>query len=118
VTFWSFLPIWQRSGTGSVRNFPESGIYLHNVEDQLLWAGGDNSGLISVRNIYTTISNTTNNINTTGWRKHLWTWKIPLKVKLFIWLADKNKISTWDNLQRKAGTVPISASYASRKKNQ
>jgi hypothetical protein len=82
------------------------GIYLHNIEDQLLWAGGDSSGLISVRDIYSAVSNTVNNTTTTSWCKHLWILKIPLKVKLFIWLADNNRISTWDNLQKKGWNGP------------
>jgi hypothetical protein len=58
------------------------------------------------KNIYTAIINTIWHSNISGWRMHLWTWKLPLKIKLFNWLADENKIPTWDNLQRKGWTGP------------
>jgi ribonuclease HI len=82
------------------------GILLHDVEDHFLWDGGDSSGLISVKKLYSAIANTVwqNNIN--GWRKHLWNWKIPHKIKLFTWLSVENKIPTWDNLQRKGWVGP------------
>jgi hypothetical protein len=34
------------------------GIYLHDVEDQFLWAGGDSLGHISVKKLYSAITNT------------------------------------------------------------
>jgi hypothetical protein len=58
------------------------------------------------RKFYSTIINSANIPNITGWRKRLWKWKIPLKVKLFTWLVDKNKISSWDNLLRKGWIGP------------
>jgi hypothetical protein len=82
------------------------GIQLHNTEDQLMWAGGDNSGHTTVKNIYTAIANSTVHNNILGWRKKLWIWKIPLKIKLFNWLANENKIPTWDNLLRKGWMGP------------
>jgi hypothetical protein len=61
-----------------------------------MWAGGDNSGNISVKNLYTAIANTVGLNNLTGWRRHLWNWKIPLKIKIFTWLTIEKKIPTWD----------------------
>jgi hypothetical protein len=83
-----------------------AGVFLLNRMDRLLWTGGDGTRRISVSNIYSTILNSANIPNITGWRKGLWKWKIPLKVKLFTWLVDKNKISTWDNLLRKGWNGP------------
>jgi hypothetical protein len=82
------------------------GVLLHNAEDQFLWAGRDSSGHISVKNIYMAIANTTIHNNRNGWCKKLWIWKIPLKIKLFNWLADESKIPTWDNLLRKGWMGP------------
>jgi hypothetical protein len=41
-----------------------------------------------------------------GWRKILWLWKCPLKIKLFVWLAAENKILTWENLQLRGHIGP------------
>ena len=41
-----------------------------------------------------------------GWRQAIWKWDIQLKIKLFIWLAAKNKILTWDNLQQRGWEGP------------
>jgi len=46
-------------------------IYPHDVEDQFLWAGGDNSGHISVKKLYSAITNTVWKNNIIGWCKHL-----------------------------------------------
>ena len=35
------------------------------------------------------------------WRKDLWQWKIPLKIKCFSWLCVNDKVSTWDNILKR-----------------
>ena len=35
------------------------------------------------------------------WEKSIWHWRIPLKLKIFIWLSLNNKVLTLDNLQRR-----------------
>ena len=34
------------------------------------------------------------------WEKSIWHWRIPLKLKIFIWLSLNNKALTCDNLQK------------------
>jgi hypothetical protein len=34
-----------------------SGIQLQDIDDQLMWSGGDRSGLLTVKNVYTGITN-------------------------------------------------------------
>jgi hypothetical protein len=80
-----------------------AGIQLREQEDVLLWNGGDCSGNISAKNLYDAIASTIWIQKCTGWRKQLWHWNIPLKIKLFTWLAATNKILTWDNLLRRVG---------------
>jgi hypothetical protein len=41
-----------------------------------------------------------------GWRKSLWSWDCPLKLKLFTWLVAENKILTWENMQRRGFEGP------------
>jgi hypothetical protein len=72
------------------------GITLNDSEDQMMWDGGDNTDIISVKNIYNAIANTEWPNNITGWRIDFWKWKFPLKIKIFTWLTLKNKIPTWD----------------------
>jgi hypothetical protein len=79
---------------GCFLELTRSGIHLQAVEDHIMWVGIDRSGLITVNNIYTTINNTIWHSNISGWRINFWTWKLPLKIKLFNWIADENKIPT------------------------
>jgi hypothetical protein len=83
-----------------------TGIQLHDAEDQPTWTGGDRSGFLSARNVYTEIANHHWPSNTGGWKNKLWTWSIPLKIKLFFWLSLDNKINTWDVLKKKGGIGP------------
>jgi hypothetical protein len=84
----------------------DTGIYLVNRPDELLWNGGDASGQISVKNVYEALSNKLWSYKIGGWRRNLWTWDCPLKVKLFFWLVVENKVLTWENLQKKGWKGP------------
>jgi hypothetical protein len=83
-----------------------AGIHLNVQEDSLHWIGGDRSGNLTVKNVYNAISSTIWNQRCTGWRKYLWRWPLPLKIKLFIWLAANEKILTWDILLRRGWEGP------------
>jgi len=52
-----------------------------------------------VKNIYEAIENKKQNKEIGGWRKALWSWEVPLKLKLFNWLMIENKLLTWEILQ-------------------
>lgn len=41
-----------------------------------------------------------------SWLSLLWRWDLPLKVKLFVWLASKGKPLTWDTLRRRGWEGP------------
>jgi hypothetical protein len=41
-----------------------------------------------------------------SWFAQIWRWTIPLKIKLFLWLAGKEKILTWDKLRRRGWEGP------------
>lgn len=71
-----------------------------------MWSGGDRSGLLTSKNVYTTITNTLWQNSIGRWRKQLGSWNIAQKIKLFTWLTIENKIHTWDNLQRKGWVGP------------
>jgi hypothetical protein len=41
-----------------------------------------------------------------SWTFQIWNWKVPLKLKLFVWLAGKERILTWDALRRRGWSGP------------
>jgi hypothetical protein len=85
-----------------------SGVYLQDRADELMWTGGDKSGLLFVKNAYNALMTTLWMQPIGGWRLKFWKWDLPLKIKLFIWLAVENKILSWDNLQLKGWEGPSS----------
>jgi hypothetical protein len=83
-----------------------AGITLNDKPDALRWAGGDATGIISVKNIYIALLSQQGHEPDSSWFTQLWNWKIPIKYKLFIWLAGKEKILTWDQLRRRGWEGP------------
>jgi hypothetical protein len=84
----------------------DSGVQLLDRPDVLKWTGGDYSGQLTVKNVYNAIA-TKQWIKTIGgWRKKLWLWDCPQKIKLFVWLVVENKILTWENLQLRGHIGP------------
>jgi hypothetical protein len=81
-------------------------ISLNADPDALLWAGGDASGSITVKNIYAALQHQLISEVDIPWIQHLWNWKVPLKLKLFSWLVGKEKILTWEALQRRGWEGP------------
>jgi ribonuclease HI len=84
----------------------EAGISLRNVEDTLLWAGGDGSGDISAANLYRALITPLNFTTDKTWITKIWRWPIQLKIRLFAWLAVFDKILTWEVLQRRGWVGP------------
>jgi hypothetical protein len=80
----------------------ESGALIHDEEDKLMWIGGDDSGIPSVKKFYLSIINSKSLLKVETWRRSIWKCKVQLKIKLFIWLALEGKILTWDSLQKRA----------------
>jgi hypothetical protein len=78
-----------------------NGILLSRRPDELRWSGGNASGVITVKNLYEATEKRKQSCVVKGWRRNLWTWNCPLKLKLFTWLLVENKILTWENLQRR-----------------
>lgn len=78
-----------------------AGISLIDSSDSLLWAGGDASGTVSVKNLYVALINQQQLITDLSWKRRIWEWGIPIKLKLFIWLAGTVKLLTWDVLNRR-----------------
>lgn len=83
-----------------------AGITLSTEPDSLLWAGGDATGTLSVKNLYAAIQLLSVHSLDSSWYFQLWKWTVPLKIKLFLWLAGKAKILTWDGLRRRGWEGP------------
>jgi hypothetical protein len=83
-----------------------AGVYLGEENDTLLWAGGDASGKITVKNIYLALVSTLNYQPAPKWIQKIWSWDIQLKIKLFTWLTISRKILTWDGLQKRGWEGP------------
>jgi hypothetical protein len=88
------------------RKLIDTRIFLVDRQDELLWNEGDSSGQISVKNVYEALSNKIWRYKIGGWRRNLWTWDCPMKIKLFFWLVGVNKVLTWENLQKKGWKGP------------
>lgn len=63
-------------------------------------------GLITVKEAYRYIKQVQQGTVEWGWFRKIWTWKLPLKLKCFGWLAGRNELLTWDNLCCRGFTEP------------
>ncbi len=79
-----------------------SSINFEPSPDNIVWRW-DKDGRFSVRSAYNFIVFDGVDDNTV---RHLWRIKIPPKVKLFLWLATRNRIMTADNLTRRGWVGP------------
>ena len=76
-------------------------IFLSDQQDKLLWAHSNFVGSISAATSYDCI--TVNSFDSPVFSmEFLWTNCIPLKIACFNWLVAKDRILTWDQLQKKA----------------
>jgi len=83
-----------------------AGISLTDNPDTLLWAGGDATGYINVKNLYDAHIYQMRLEVDYSWIRHIWTWQVPLKLKLFFWLAGKGKLLTWEALRHRGWEGP------------
>jgi hypothetical protein len=83
-----------------------TGLKLLEREDAPIWIGGDLTGRTTVfKHLHCYLKSLLAAFNY-NWRKKLWHWNMPLKIKLFTWLSLENKINTWDILCRKGRIGP------------
>jgi len=58
----------------------------------LMWMGGDVSCKFTVKSAYNAVAAKLWDSIEETWRKKLWKWDCPTKLKLFIWLLSANKV--------------------------
>jgi hypothetical protein len=68
--------------------------------------GAIDQAFLTVQNVYASHHEFNWHTNVRGWRKHLWSWHIPPKIKYFTWLMTAYKLNTWDILQKKGWSGP------------
>lgn len=69
---------------------------LNNDDDKFVWKL-TSTGLFSVKSMYADLINN----HTRFFRKYLWSLKIPLKIKVFMWFLRKKVLLTRDNLAKR-----------------
>lgn len=76
-----------------------AGIQLHDRPDLFLWTGGDQSGVLTAKNVYQALSTFHWPLDSSVHFQQLWKVDCPLKIKLFTWLLIENRVLVWPNLQ-------------------
>jgi hypothetical protein len=74
-------------------------IRLSDSEDELIWDPAP-SGSYSPKLGYLKCNSDLNTQETVWWWSKLWKVKSPTKTRLFMWNVLRNKVPTWDNLQK------------------
>jgi hypothetical protein len=75
-----------------------AGIFLSNQEDKLVWTWNLMDGQVNVKDAYEALMFKAVQVNIDWWKNSIWSWNLPLKIRLFNWLLLNNSILTWDNL--------------------
>jgi hypothetical protein len=82
-------------------------VALNNEQDKPKW-NFTKSGIFSVKSLYNKLSA----VGVDRSFKQLWKAKIPLKIKIWLWLIWHNAIATKDNIKKESGLVVSFASFA------
>ena len=97
---------WKDAWDAYTRGLELWGICLSSQSDTLLWEFNKHDGSISAKLVYECIVNSV--LPPSGSRLHtfLWSGMMSKKIGCFIWLVFRNKILTWDNLQKRGWYGP------------
>ena len=97
-----FYDLWNNYIAG----LNSAGIRLAESDDELIWDFKKKNGSISARNAYDCIVSSSCGAVISPVDKFLWNNTLPNKISCFIWLAVRNRILTWENLQKKGKQGP------------
>lgn len=87
-----------------------SGCRLNDQKDTFSWISNSETGTITAKSAYLELIRENLFHEEKWWFTVLWKWKIPLKMKCFMWLALQNSLKTWDNLLKRGWHGPNSCS--------
>ena len=82
------------------------GIHLSLLAESLVWDFNKKEGTISTKSAHDCIVHSFSHPVGSRIYSLLWNNALPNKIGCFIWLAIKNKILTWDNLQKRGRSGP------------
>lgn len=88
-------PKWDRF----VTNMSFNGVTMSNERDELVWTQDKYFGKVETKSFYMEIA-TSCQAEDSWWHSLIWKWNLPAKLKTLLWVVLKNKILTWDNLQK------------------
>lgn len=97
---------WEDEWDGYLKNLNLAGIRLTTEKDIISWSKNPTSGQVTARIAYRVIIESHIDGNRKWWYGALWKWKLPLKIKCFLWLVFNDKILTWENLMRRGKHGP------------
>jgi hypothetical protein len=84
-----------------IKGLVGSGFDLNSDKDTLLWSWDTKGGQVNAKQAYEVQMMENVEVEPNYWYVELWTWQLPLKVKLFIWLMLEQRILTWENLVKR-----------------
>ena len=98
--------VWKDAWDAYTRGLHLCGIHLTAQPDTLLWDFNKQDGSISAKLVYDCIVKSFPPSFGSRLHTYLWSSTLPSKIGCFIWLALRNKILTWDNLQKRGWFGP------------
>ena len=98
--------VWKEAWDSYTAGLDFCGIHLTTQADTLVWDYNKIEGSISTKHAYDCIVKSYS--PPLGHRTNtlLWNNALPRKIGCFIWLVFRNKILTWDNLQKRGWSGP------------
>ena len=97
---------WKNIWNSFTRNLDLNGIRLSTECDLLIWEYNKVNGMISADKVYECIVNSYKPDPGSRLFNSLWSSLLPCKIGCFVWLVLRNKILTWDNLQKRGKIGP------------
>ena len=97
---------WKDIWNSFVRHLVQNGIRLTDEPDSLLWEFNKKDGKLSAAKAYECIVRSHNPVLGSPLYTSLWSKSLPCKIGCFLWLVLRNKVLTWDNLQKKGKIGP------------
>ena len=98
--------VWKYEWNNYMSSLNHRGIRLKDTSGSLLWTHNKKDGKVTASLVHDLIVKTYLVSIQNKFSSCIWLFKIPLKIKCFIWLAVENHILTWDNLIKRGWNGP------------
>lgn len=89
-----------------IKSLNNAGCRLNQEEDKLVWKSNESLGTVTANTAYKSIIKRKCLFPKQWWYKVIWTWKIPLKLKCFLWFVLMDRVKTWENLVKRGWMGP------------